>query len=56
MHAATYSHRGTPGMKGPKLLYAEGSVEEDTAASVRPQKLFSAKRILALFLGTPFTL
>jgi hypothetical protein len=34
----------------------EVPVELDTAAKVRPQKLFSAKMILAWFWGTPFTL
>jgi hypothetical protein len=42
-------------MKGPKFPKDTGSVEEETAARVRPQKLFSAKRITALFFGTPFT-
>ena len=32
-----------------------GSVDEETAARVRPQKLFSAKRTLAELAGTPFT-
>ena len=30
-------------------------MEDETAASVRPQKLFSANKIFALFAGTPFT-
>jgi hypothetical protein len=44
-----------PGMKGPNPPDDSGSVDDDTAASVRPQKFPSAKRTTASFLGTPLT-
>lgn len=45
-----------PGMKGPKPVVHSGSVDDETAANVRPQKLPSAKIVLAWFMGTPLTL
>ena len=42
-------------MNGPKPLYAVGSLDDEIAANVRPQKLLPANIIRALFSGIPFT-
>ncbi len=44
-----------PGIKGPKSLKLVGSVLDEIAASVRPQKLSRQKMIRASFSGIPFT-
>ncbi len=44
-----------PGTKGPKREYEDASVEADTAAMVRPQKLPAANTMRALSAGMPFT-
>ena len=50
-----YGMFSNPGMKGPKPPNDSGSVEDETAARVRPQKLPFAKRTTAWSLGTPLT-
>jgi len=42
-------------MKGPKFVVLVGSLEDEIAAKVRPQKFPVTKIIFALFEGTPFT-
>jgi hypothetical protein len=52
---ASKSSKGTsskPGMKGPKPSKEEGSVEDDTAAKVRPQKLFLANTTCCMRVKT----
>ncbi len=44
-----------PGINGPKPLYAVGSLDDEIAASVLPQKLLPANNTRALFSGMPFT-
>lgn len=44
-----------PGRYGPKPFRHDGSVDDDTAARERPQKLPDAKTTLAWSCGTPLT-
>lgn len=50
-----YGTQLKPGMKGPYPSKLKGSVDAETAARDRPQKLSVAKMILASFLGIFFT-
>ena len=55
---ASASPKGTvtnPGVNGPKLSCASGSVEKETIDSVRPWKLSAQTMISACPSGTPFT-
>ena len=50
-----YGMFSKPGMKGPKPPKDSGSVDDETAARVRPQKFPLAKRTTAWSFGTPLT-